>query len=202
MSAAAKWNEKFSHENYFYGEEPNTFLKLHIDSLNMPYEILFLGEGEGRNATYAAKKGFNVFALDASDVAIKKTDALAAKNGVKVETIHKDLNDWIPNSEYDRIMCSFLHLNEPLRTLTFMRVIDALKPSGEFVGEFFSTKQLNYNSGGPSHVDFLYTTDSLEKIFSQFSCKILELKELVDNLDEGIGHQGDASLIRILIKKI
>jgi len=47
------WNQKFDGEEYMYTKEPNSFLKENIDKLNGIEEILFLGEGEGRNAVYA-----------------------------------------------------------------------------------------------------------------------------------------------------
>ncbi|MGQ9644743.1 MAG: SAM-dependent methyltransferase, partial [Ignavibacterium sp.] len=47
------WNERFSSEDYIYGTEPNTFLKEQLENLK-PGKALFLGEGEGRNAVYAA----------------------------------------------------------------------------------------------------------------------------------------------------
>jgi hypothetical protein len=43
---------------------------------------------------------------------------------------------------------------------------------------------------------------SLESIFSTHDCKIIYLQECDVPLDEGNGHQGDALVIRVIIKKI
>ena len=64
------WDEKFGRDGYLYGKEPNVFLKNAIDAIEKPASILFLGEGEGRNAVYAASKGHKSFALDNSDCVI------------------------------------------------------------------------------------------------------------------------------------
>ena len=51
------WNERYSQEAYAYGTEPNAFFKSRIDQLS-PGKLLLPAEGEGRNAVYAATKGF------------------------------------------------------------------------------------------------------------------------------------------------
>ena len=57
------WNERYSQEAYAYGTEPNAFFKSRIDQLS-PGKLLLPAEGEGRNAVYAATKGFEVSAYD------------------------------------------------------------------------------------------------------------------------------------------
>jgi len=196
------WNDKFSRDGYLYGKEPNDFLSQAIDRLDRPSSILFLGEGEGRNACYAAMKGHDALALDASDIGLQKAFELSAELGVEIKTLHADLEHWEPEVHYDAVMASFLHLKEPLRTFAFHKAMDALKPSGLFVAEFFSLEQLPLKSGGPKDPDLLYTVDSLEKIFDRDDIIIRTLEELVAPLDEGKGHQGDAELIRMVVEKL
>lgn len=195
------WNEKFSRQGYLYGTEPNAFLKEQLQNIAAGSHILFLGEGEGRNACYAASLGFKATALDASDVGIAKCLSLARSLHVTLETLHVDLMHWEPTESYDAIMCSFLHLNEPLRTQSFRKAVNALHEGGLFIAEFFSKKQLDYTSGGPKAADLLYTTDALESIFSMPTLHTILLTECLDHLEEGSGHQGEASLIRVIIKK-
>lgn len=196
------WNEKFSREGYLYGKSPNVFLASRIDLLPLDSEVLFLGEGEGRNACYAAAKGLKATALDASDIGLKKAEKLAEELQVFIETVLADLQTWQPDRRYDAVMASFLHLKEPLRTLAFHKAIDALKPSGLFAAEFFSTEQLPLSSGGPKDIDLLYTVDSLRDIFTFPGAEILTLEAVTDILDEGPGHRGEARLIRVLVKKL
>ena len=58
-----RWNERYSKEEFAYGEEPNQYLKEQLEKLAVG-KILFAAEGEGRNGVYAAKLGWNVFAFD------------------------------------------------------------------------------------------------------------------------------------------
>ncbi len=195
------WNEKFSREGFLYGKEPNAFIAAKECLLRPESTILMLGEGEGRTACYMASKGYMVSALDASDVGLEKTRALAGEMGVEIRTIHADLAEWVSDRKYDAVLTSFLHLPEPLRTEAFSHALDILENGGYFIGEFFSLEQLSRDSGGPRMPELLYTLASLEKILSRDDVRIIQLEACVDHLCEGSGHQGDAELIRVVVQK-
>ncbi len=201
MNIGTVWDEKFLREGYLYGQNPNAFLVSQSKVLKPNCTILFLGEGEGRNACYFASRGFAATAIDASPIGLQKTNDLASQLNVTVETILQDLAHFETDQQYDVLMASFLHLSEPWRTRIFREVMNALKPGGFFIAEFFSQNQLRYSSGGPKNSDLLYTIDSLEDIFYISTVKIQILEEVVDFLDEGRGHQGNAALIRMIIEK-
>ena len=61
------WDDRYSKEEFVYGEEPNNFLREQLQKLK-PGKILFPAEGEGRNAVFAATKGWDVYAFDISSV--------------------------------------------------------------------------------------------------------------------------------------
>lgn len=193
------WNQKFDSEEYMYTKEPNSFLKENIDKLDGTKEILFLGEGEGRNAVYAAKRGHIVTALDASDVGVAKTQRLAKENGVSVKTICEDLEVHTIQGSYDYVMSSYMHVADPVRTKAFQNAMDVLKPGGSFVGEFFSQTQIRRDSGGPKNLDLLYSLESLQEIFKEYKIELLEEFEI--ELDEGKHHSGVADVIRVVVSK-
>jgi trans-aconitate methyltransferase len=195
------WNDRFGREGYFYGVTPNLYLKSHIDTLAASQNLLFLGEGEGRNAVYAAKLGHNVTALDASEIGLAKTAMLAQQYDVTISLIHTDLEWWKPECTYDAIMCSFLHLPEPLRSEVFAKTLEHLRSGGIFAGEFFSIHQMPRTTGGPKDEDLLYTVDALQKIVQKLPCSIIELVELDTHLQEGSGHNGLASVVRLAVTK-
>jgi len=201
MSMQKMWNEKFSREGFLYGKTPNAFLEEHTALLSPQSDILMLGEGEGRTACYLASEGHQVTALDASDVGLEKTKALAAELAVEVETIHADLESWRSDTVYDAVLTSFLHLPEPLRTEAFSHALDIVKPGGYFMGEFFSTLQLQRDTGGPKMASLLYTPEALREIVTRDDIRVIRLEACVDHLSEGRGHQGDAELIRVIVQK-
>jgi len=65
------WDERYSSAGYAYGTEPNGFLVATASRLPAG-RILCLGEGEGRNAVWLARQGYEVTAVDASRVGLQK----------------------------------------------------------------------------------------------------------------------------------
>lgn len=66
------WDERYSHTEFVYGKNPNDFLaSLDLKDGNNK-KILCLAEGEGRNAVYMAKLGYDVLAVDQSRVGLHK----------------------------------------------------------------------------------------------------------------------------------
>ena len=79
-----RWNERYSKKEFAYGEQPNQFLKEQLENLPVG-SILFPAEGEGRNAVYAAKLGWDVYAFDISIEGKNKAMKLAEANKVSIE---------------------------------------------------------------------------------------------------------------------
>lgn len=65
------WNQRYASVDYAYGTSPNLFYREKLEFVS-PGKILFPAEGEGRNAVYAAKSGWNVTAFDLSTEGKKK----------------------------------------------------------------------------------------------------------------------------------
>lgn len=199
MSQQEFWNGKFSKADYFYGTKANEFLASNISLLKNHKKLLCLGEGEGRNAIFFAKNGFEVSAIDASNLGLEKLQNRAIEEKLDIKTVCMDLNDWTVLEKYDVIVASYLHMFKNEREELFKKIENSLSSKGYFIGEFFSTKQLSFNSGGPKDLDLLYTIEDFENYFNL--CKKNITEEIVI-LDEGIGHQGEACVIRVVIQKI
>lgn len=199
MNQQEFWNGKFSKADYFYGTKANEFLASNISLLKNHKKLLCLGEGEGRNALFFAKNNFEVSAIDASNLGLEKLENRAKKEKLDIKTVCMDLNDWIVLEKYDVIVASYLHMFRNEREELFRKIENSLNSNGYFIGEFFSTKQLEFSSGGPKDLDLLYTIEDFSNYFNL--CKKNITEEIVV-LDEGIGHQGEACVIRVVIQKI
>jgi SAM-dependent methyltransferase len=193
------WDERFSSEEYVYGTYPNMFLKDQLAKLN-PGRLLMLGEGEGRNAVYAAKMKWQVDAVDFSDQARIKALKLAAREKVKLNYTISDLINYKPKKNYyDAIGIIFIHLDKPDVEKIFARAKEALKKGGVIICEVFSKNQLGKTSGGPKDPDLLYSSDEIANTFK--GLETISLKECSVILDEGILHKGEAIVIRYVGKK-
>lgn len=193
------WNEKFAGNDYFYGTEPNEFLRLNLKFFPKNAKVLALGEGEGRNAIFVAGEGHSVTASDASAKGLEKLQKLAKEKGVEVTTRHEDVisGEWEKES-WEVIYNIFCHLPETEREKLYAKIKKSLSPGGIFLTEMFSKEQLNYQSGGPPVFEMLLTLEELEKAFADFQI-LYSAKEIVE-LDEG-RHQGLGSVVRFIAKK-
>lgn len=192
-----KWDERYSSEEYIYGKEPNLFFKEFIDSIETPGSILLPAEGEGRNAVYAAKKGFNVTAFDFSEKAYQKAMKLAKESGVSINYNINSFQSFESKETFDYIGLFFVHIQEPLRTKFFRLLLTFLNPGGIIFSEVFSKEQINNKTGGPPSTDLLYSVKEIQNIFE--SEKILKVERIHTDLKEGLLHLGQSDTIRFLI---
>lgn len=189
------WNERYKTIDYAYGIEPNSFLKNQLMNM-IPGKILFPAEGEGRNAVYAATKGWQVTAFDQSIEGKRKADLLALQKGVKIE-YKIDNFEFVefPLESFDCVALVFAHINPVKRKEYHKKLISFLKPGGKLILEGFSKNQINNNSGGPRDIDMLFSEKEMENDFGSLSKLDISEEEVI--LNEGTFHQGLASVIRV-----
>jgi SAM-dependent methyltransferase len=193
------WNARFKEEDFAYGTSPNLFFKENIDRLSVG-KILLPAEGEGRNAVYAAHKGWDVEAFDFSESAKQKALLLAKNQEVSFEYQVIDIVDFqADNSRFDVVGLFFAHFPVHLRATFHRKVMEVLKKGGHIIFEAFHKNQLNYTSGGPKDSGMLFSTDEIEKEFS--GLEILKLEDEIITLNEGPYHQGLAHVIRFVATK-
>lgn len=189
------WESRYADDEFVYGTEPNGFFKEFIDA-NVPCKILLAAEGEGRNAVYAALKGWEVVAFDQSEQARKKALKLAEINQVTINYIVSDIFDFdYPIENFDVIGLIYLHLPSEIKKSALNKLFSFIKPEGKVVMEVFHKDQLKNTSGGPKVEDLLYNLEELEDIFIHFNFLKFEKQRIL--LDEGKLHQGYAEVIRI-----
>ncbi|GAB1454300.1 class I SAM-dependent methyltransferase [Draconibacterium sp.] len=193
------WNERFSDEKYAYGTEPNEFFKNQLNKLP-PGKILFPAEGEGRNAVYAATKGWDVTAFDPSIEGKRKAELLALEKDVTIDyrIENYEFIDF-PKESFDCIVLIFAHIHPVKREEYHKKLMSFLKFGGNLILEGFSKNQLNNKTGGPRDINMLFSKNELESDFSSFS--ELEIIETDTILNEGVFHQGISSVIRVLGNK-
>lgn len=188
------WNSRYSEQEFAYGTEPNAFLKKQLEK-EKPGKALFLGEGEGRNAVYASKLGWQVDAVDFSSSAKVKALKLAEENKVTITYEVCDLNDYMfKETYYDLVVMIFVHLPLDLRSKVFNKSIQSLKQNGKMIIEAFAKDQINNTSGGPSSLDLLYSENDILDLVQEMKTILIESK--VVELEEGEHHKGKADVVR------
>ncbi|WP_025142551.1 class I SAM-dependent methyltransferase [Pedobacter jeongneungensis] len=199
-----RWNDRYSTEEFAYGEQPNNYLKEQLEKLN-PGKILFPAEGEGRNAVFAAKLGWEVSAFDISLEGKNKAFHLAENNHVSIDYQVGELEtlNYQPE-QFDAIALIYAHFPAAIKSSFHKMLSSYLRKGGIVIFEAFSKNHLDYLArnekvGGPKEIDMLFSVEEIKSDFPDFEIIILEEKEI--ELNEGLFHNGQGSVIRFVGQK-
>ncbi|GBC88181.1 Tellurite methyltransferase [bacterium HR13] len=101
-------------------------------------KALELACGTGENAIFLAKVGFDVDAIDVSCVAIDEAKKRALEEGVQVNFICADFDEYkLPTDTY-HLVINFYYLNRKLSEA----IVKALKPGGILIFETYNEKHI------------------------------------------------------------
>jgi SAM-dependent methyltransferase len=197
--ARTMWEDRYSIDGYLFGTEPNDFLRDNLGALGSGI-VLCLAEGEGRNATFLARQGFDVHSVDLTESGVAKTLRLAADNGV---TVHAQVGDLATHdigvNRWDAIVSIFAHMPPEIRRGLHRRVVTALKPGGVILLEAYTPAQIGRGTGGPQAAEMTMSlatlTDELDGL------DVVHAIELVRNVVEGPGHTGDGAVVQYIARK-
>ena len=200
----SRWNERYSSEVFAYGEEPNKYLKEQLIKIPIG-SILFPAEGEGRNAVFAAKLGWNVSAFDISNEGKTKAIKLAQKNNVTINYKVGELEKMnFEDQQFDAIALIYAHFPANIKSIYHKKLDSYLKKNGTIIFEAFSKKHIDYVTanekvGGPKDIESLFSIDEIKLDFPNYT--IIELVEQDIELNEGLYHNGTGSVIRFVGRK-
>ncbi|MFD0271001.1 class I SAM-dependent methyltransferase [Streptomyces sp. NPDC127106] len=104
------WDSRYRESDRIWSGNPNTALVREVADL-APGRALDLGCGEGADAVWLARRGWQVTGTDISEVALERAAAHAAEAGVadRVDLQRHDLAESFPSGEFDLVSACFLH---------------------------------------------------------------------------------------------
>ncbi|WP_067472257.1 SAM-dependent methyltransferase [Actinomadura hibisca] len=166
---AAFWDARYSESDRIWSGRPNTMLVREITGVR-PGAALDIGSGEGADAIWLAEQGWQVTAVDISQVALDRAAEEAAKAGVadRVDWQRHDLGETFPKGEFDLVSAQYLHApGEMPREKMLRRAADAVAPGGLLmvVGHAIAPSW-NQRPEGHGHHDMTFptTADVLESL--------------------------------------
>ncbi len=200
QSPADQWNQRYATEGYWYGTQPNDFLKEHVAALPPRGRVLCLAEGEGRNAVFLAAQGFEVVALDVSTVGLAKAERLARERRVSITTVQADLASYaLGHDAWDAIVSIWCHLPPALRARVHRDAGPALRVGGVFLLEAYTPAQLAFKTGGPPTAELLPTLAALRSELSGLEFDLATERER--DVHEGSGHDGRSAVVNIIARR-
>ena len=199
MSTSLAWDARYGEGRDLFGAAPNDYLRSQSWRFTPGMAALALGDGEGRNGLFLARQGLDVLAVDWSATGSTRAKERAGAERVPLRTETADLARWDwPEARFGLVAWIFVHLPPADRAAVCVGVCRALKPGGLLVLECFSPAQEGRRSGGPKEPALLWTRSIAEHEFA--GLQVLELLEGTVRLDEGPKHQGEAEVLRAVLR--
>src|SRR5688572_7713851 len=110
MSEESRWDARYAESPQIWSGRPNVVLEREVTGL-APGRALDLGCGEGADAVWLARQGWQVTAVDISGTALRRAAAHAESAGVgdRIEWQRRDLGQSFPDGAFDLVSAQFLH---------------------------------------------------------------------------------------------
>ncbi|MEU1495789.1 class I SAM-dependent methyltransferase [Streptomyces sp. NPDC005776] len=131
-SDAGLWDERYRESKRIWSGNPNVALVREVEGLE-PGRALDLGCGEGADAVWLARWGWQVTATDISRVALGRAAEHGAEAGVanRIDWQFHDLGVSFPEGEFDLVSAQFLHsMGDLPREQILRRAAAAVAPGG------------------------------------------------------------------------
>lgn len=205
---ARDWDERYAARELIWSAEPNVFVARECADLT-PGRAVDLAAGEGRNAIWLARQGWDVTAVDWSGVGLDKGRQLAGDTALTWQ--QADATTWRAEPSFDLAVLAYLQLPAEQRAAAVRNAFDALAPGGTFLLVAHDTTNLTEGSGGPQDPSVLYTAEDVVADLADrdFETVIAERVSRVVAAPDGDGshqHAGEAErvawdcLVRLLAR--
>ncbi|MCK4850168.1 MAG: class I SAM-dependent methyltransferase [Phycisphaerae bacterium] len=117
---ANQYDKKYAQKTYYWGKRPSSFCLKVLELLppDQPRKLIDIGCGEGRQAVFFARNGYEVTAFDLSPQGVDKTCKLADEAGVSVRAFEADMREYRLTETFDIVFChgGVHYIPEKLRT--------------------------------------------------------------------------------------
>lgn len=191
MSKQDTWNERYANKELVWSAGPNHLFAEEVKDIT-PGKALDVACGEGRNAIWLAEQGWQVDAVDFSEVGIDKARKIASKRDVNVNFVVGDISrhDFSADS-YDLVAVLYVHTSPDERNRWLTAVVAAVKAGGYFIYIGHDPKNIDHGVGGPQDKSLLPSADEIATFLGGFDIEQAEVVER--SVDSDPGHGGDLS---------
>jgi ubiquinone/menaquinone biosynthesis C-methylase UbiE len=183
-----QWAERYSGAEFEWKTEPNQFVAAELADLP-PGRALDLAAGEGRNSVWLAERGWQLTAVDFSQVGLAKGRKLSAMRGVRdglIDWVVADLRDYQPPARaFDLVLIAYVQVGADLRRTVLARAAAALAPGGTLFIVGHDLSNLTEGTGGPQDPAVLYTAEALRAELPGLTVRRAERVSRVVRKDDG-----------------
>ncbi|PUA82281.1 class I SAM-dependent methyltransferase [Nocardioides currus] len=154
---AAAWDARYAASELVWSRGPNQFVEAECAGLP-PGRAVDLACGEGRNAIWLASIGWDVTAVDFSQVALDKGRTLAGD--LPVDWVCADATTWT-GTDLDLAVVAYFQVPGPMRRTAIRNLVSSLRTGGTLVWVAHDSTNLTEGTGGPQDPAVLMTAEDL-----------------------------------------
>ena len=155
---AESWDERYRESTLVWSAGPNQFVESELAGLP-PGRAVDLAAGEGRNAIWLSRQGWQVTAVDFSRAGLDKGRTLAGD--LPVEWVCADATTWTGDEPYDLCLIAYLQLIADERRAAVRHGFASLRPGGTFFLVAHDGTNLTEGTGGPQDPAVLMTAEEV-----------------------------------------
>jgi SAM-dependent methyltransferase len=159
--AVARWDERYAAREYVWDVTPNRFVERYLAGFT-PGRAIDLAAGEGRNAVWLARQGWEVIAVDFSRVGLDKARRLAVEHGVdaRVKLAIADALTYEPPGPVELVVIAYLQVPAAQQWVILEHAAAWLRPGGTLFVVAHDRSNVERGHGGPSDPDVCYHVDA------------------------------------------
>jgi len=155
---AESWDERYRESELVWSAGPNQFVESELAGLP-PGRAVDLAAGEGRNAMWLSRQGWQVTAVDFSQAGLDKGRTLAGD--LPVEWVCADATTWTDDAAYDLCVVAYLQLAADERRAAVRNGFASLRSGGTFLLVAHDSTNLTEGTGGPQDPGVLMTAEDV-----------------------------------------
>jgi ubiquinone/menaquinone biosynthesis C-methylase UbiE len=168
---AEEWNERYTAAQQ-WSSGPNALVAELLTGLP-PGRAADLAAGEGRHALWLAGSGWQVTAVDFSDVGLVR--GRQQPGAEQVTWVTADVLAWAPPSAHlDLVLVAYLHLGQHDTTTLLTRAVGWLRPGGRLLVLGHDVENVTAGVGGPQEPAILHSVERLAPVAALLDVDRLE----------------------------
>ncbi len=197
------YDEKYSREEYYWGKKPSTicYKILQFSPPGKSLKLLVIGCGEGRNAIFFARNGYEVTAFDLSPQGVEKTKEYAKEVGVSVKVFQANLNDFRLEEKFDIVLSigALHYIPQNLREEILANYKDFTNDRGINVHSVIIKKPFISKAPDAEKTAHLWISGELFSYYHDWKIELCE-EEIFDCNSSGVAHKHAVN--RIIARKV
>lgn len=157
------WDERYGSTEALWSGQPNQRLVENVAD-RAPGTALDVGCGEGADAIWLAARGWQVIAVDVSQVALDRAarhaEATGADVAARISWQHADVRSWDPGqARFDLVSAQYLHLPPAVREVAHGRFAAAVRPGGMLLVVGHHPSDLQTTMARPNLPELFFTAE-------------------------------------------